>query len=186
MFCLIGTPIADLMMNSDSQFIYEKFNALLPAQSLTRNLNFFEKILSSRGFSAICFRSFSQVIFINNPVSGFFIFLAFWINSPSTVFFVLAAMLSANLTAYFLGLSPNLRDQGIYGFNGTLVGCAAAALINDLVSSLLSSWRLSFQLCSLNYGEKGFLIETIPQHLRCPFVWLCGSSLLLLSIHRPS
>ena len=80
MFCLIGTPIADLMMNSDSQFIYEKFNALLPAPSLTRNLNFFEKILSSRGFSAICFRSFSQVIFINNPVSGLFIFLAFWIN----------------------------------------------------------------------------------------------------------
>ena len=73
--------------------------------------------------------------------------------------------------------------------SGSLSSAEFSTLIRvsiDLVSSLLSSWRLAFQLCSLNYGEKGFLIETIPQHLRCPFVWLCGSSLLLLSIHRPS
>lgn len=181
MFCLIGTPIADLMMNSDSQFIYEKFNALLPAPSLTRNLNFFEKILSSRGFSAICFRSFSQVIFINNPVSGFFIFLAFWINSPSTVFFVLAAMLSANLTAYFLGLSPNLRDQGIYGFNGTLVGCAAAALINvdssfnrfGVIALVLLAAGLSTVLVEL--WRKRFSHRNDPPALTLPFclvVWL--------------
>ncbi len=75
-------------------------------------------------------RSFSQVIFINNPLSGALLLLAFLLGSPWMALLAVVGMAAANLTSSLLGLARNLRDQGIHGFNGVLVGCAGASLVN--------------------------------------------------------
>ena len=71
-------------------------------------------------------RSLAQVIFINNPISGLVLLAAFWVQSPATALLALLGAAAAHGTASQLGLEPGLRQEGIYGFNGVLVGCAIA------------------------------------------------------------
>ena len=73
-------------------------------------------------------RSLAQVIFINNPLSGAVLLLAFLLESPWMALLAVVGTTGANLASRGFSLAPGLRHQGIHGFNGTLVGCAAAAL----------------------------------------------------------
>ena len=71
-------------------------------------------------------RSLAQVIFINNPLSGAVLLLAFLLESPRLALLAVVGTIGANLASRALSLSRGLRHQGIHGFNGALVGCAAA------------------------------------------------------------
>jgi urea transporter len=71
-------------------------------------------------------RGLAQVIFINNPISGVVLLGAFLVQSPSTALLALLGAAAAHGTASQLGLEQGLRREGIYGFNGVLVGCAIA------------------------------------------------------------
>ena len=71
-------------------------------------------------------RSLAQVIFINNPLSGALLLLAFLLESPRLALLAVVGTIGANLASRVLSLSRGLRHQGIHGFNGALVGCAAA------------------------------------------------------------
>jgi len=71
-------------------------------------------------------RGLAQVIFINNPISGLVLLGAFLVQSPSTALLALLGAAAAHGTASQLGLEQGLRREGIYGFNGVLVGCAIA------------------------------------------------------------
>lgn len=71
-------------------------------------------------------RGLAQVIFINNPVSGLVLLVAFLIQSPATALLAVLGAVAAHGTARQLGLAAGLRREGIYGFNGVLVGCAIA------------------------------------------------------------
>jgi len=73
-------------------------------------------------------RSLAQVIFINNPLSGAVLLLAFLLESPWMVLLALVGTAGANLSSRCFHLASGLRQQGIHGFNGALVGCAAAVL----------------------------------------------------------
>ena len=73
-------------------------------------------------------RSLAQVIFINNPLSGGVLILAFLLESPWMALLALVGTASANFTSSALRLSRSLQLAGIHGFNGGLVGCAAAVL----------------------------------------------------------
>ena len=73
-------------------------------------------------------RSLAQVIFINNPLSGAVLLLAFLLESPWMALLAVIGTTGANLASRGFSLARGLRHQGIHGFNGTLVGCAAAAL----------------------------------------------------------
>lgn len=73
-------------------------------------------------------RSLSQVIFINDPRSGALLLLAFLVHAPWMALLAVIGTAAANLSSRLLGLARNLRQQGIHGFNGALVGCGAAAL----------------------------------------------------------
>ncbi len=72
-------------------------------------------------------RSLGQVIFINNPISGLLLLLALLAQSPEMGLFSALGVATANLTAKAIGCDRNARRNGIYGFNGALVGSAAAA-----------------------------------------------------------
>ena len=73
-------------------------------------------------------RSLGQVIFINNPLSGAVLLLAILLESPWMALLAVVGTTGANLASRGFSLARGLRHQGIHGFNGTLVGCAAAAL----------------------------------------------------------
>ena len=73
-------------------------------------------------------RSLGQVIFINNPLSGAVLLLAILLESPWMALLAVVGTAGANLASRGFSLARGLRHQGIHGFNGTLVGCAAAAL----------------------------------------------------------
>ncbi len=71
-------------------------------------------------------RGLAQVIFINNPISGLVLLGAFLVQSPSMALLALLGAAAAHGTASQLGFEQGLRREGIYGFNGVLVGCAIA------------------------------------------------------------
>jgi urea transporter/Ca2+-binding EF-hand superfamily protein len=73
-------------------------------------------------------RSLGQVIFINNPLSGAVLLMAFLVESPWLALLAGVGTAGANLSSRAFRLARGLRHQGIHGFNGALVGCAAAVL----------------------------------------------------------
>ena len=84
-------------------------------------------------------RGMAQVIFINNPLSGLVLLLAFLVQSPWFALLALLGTAASHCTARLLGLAEGLRSEGIYGFNGALVGCAVAnfAQFDRPLSSLI-------------------------------------------------
>jgi len=85
-------------------------------------------------------RSLAQVIFINNPLSGAVLLLAFLLESPRLALLAVVGTIGANLASRALSLARGLRHQGIHGFNGTLVGCAAAALVSIGSTATAALW----------------------------------------------
>ena len=115
-------------MLDNSPSVYETLQALLPAPPPVRQQHWLaeERFPTGRWGSAL--RSFSQVIFINHPLSGALLLLAFLLQSPWMALLALVGMAAANTVSRLLNLGQTLREQGIHGFNGALVGCAAAVL----------------------------------------------------------
>jgi urea transporter len=87
-------------------------------------------------------RSLAQVIFINNPLSGAVLLLAFLVESPWLALLAVVGTAGANLFSQALRLARGLRHQGIHGFNGALVGCAAAVLGGEQSLASPGLWLL--------------------------------------------
>lgn len=71
-------------------------------------------------------RSLGQIIFQENALSGALILLGIAWNNASMLFPCLLATVISLLTAYLSGFSKAAISQGLYGFNGALVGLAVA------------------------------------------------------------
>jgi urea transporter len=87
-------------------------------------------------------RSLGQVIFINNPVSGLLLLLALLVQSLPMAAFTLIGIVAANLFARALGCERESRRNGIYGFNGALVGSAIGAFADHGAGSSPLAWAL--------------------------------------------
>ncbi|MGV8057817.1 MAG: urea transporter [Smithellaceae bacterium] len=70
----------------------------------------------------ILLRSYGQVLFSDNVVTGLFLLIALMMISGSTVLFSLVGIAVASLTAYFLQEERTFIKHGIFGFNGALFG----------------------------------------------------------------
>jgi urea transporter len=119
-------------MQAETPSIYEPLQALLPPPPQVRRQNLLSEQHFSKGLWSSGLRSFSQVIFINHPVSGAVLLLAFLLQSPWMALLAVVGMATANSVSSLLNLGKSLRDQGVHGFNGALVGCAAAVLSDHL------------------------------------------------------
>ncbi|AFZ18440.1 urea transporter [Allocoleopsis franciscana] len=73
-------------------------------------------------------RGISQVIFVNNPLSGLLILAAMFIQSPWLGSMSLVGTASATLTAIALKSNRGAIQNGIFGFNGMLVSATMAFL----------------------------------------------------------
>ena len=117
-------------MQAESPSVYERLQTLLPAPKPIEPTGWLNRARALEGPWARGLRSVSQVIFINHPLSGALLLLAFWLSSPWMAGWALVGMTAANGVSHWMRLSPELRNQGIHGFNGVLVGCATATLAN--------------------------------------------------------
>ena len=76
-------------------------------------------------FIDACLRSVGQVVFCNNPISGFLILLAMACSSiPMMALCCIYAVIAANAFALFMRFDRDLFAAGIWGYNAALVGCA--------------------------------------------------------------
>jgi urea transporter/Ca2+-binding EF-hand superfamily protein len=69
-------------------------------------------------------RGIGQVIFVNNPVSGLLILVALFLQSPWVAFLGLLGVVASTVTAIWLKLDRDSLRNGIFGYNGLLVGAA--------------------------------------------------------------
>ena len=69
-------------------------------------------------------RGVGQVMFQNNAVSGLLMLVGIACNSWLLALFALLGNFVGTLTAFFSGYSKEDIEDGLYGFNGTLVGIA--------------------------------------------------------------
>lgn len=75
-------------------------------------------------FANAYLRGIGQIAFANNPISGLLIVLAVGLQSSWSASTLLVGIAAATLTACWLKLDrPSIRN-GIWGFNGALVGLA--------------------------------------------------------------
>ncbi|MCP9927675.1 urea transporter [Cyanobium sp. CH-040] len=87
-------------------------------------------------------RSFGQVIFINNPLSGLLLLLALCWQSAAMGLLAAIGVVAATLTAGLIGCERSVLRNGIYGFNGALVGCALGAFAAIASAPALLVWSL--------------------------------------------
>ena len=89
-------------------------------------------------------RGIGQVIFVNNPLSGGLILLALFIQSPWVGLMSLLGVISSTVTAIALRLDRDNIRNGIYGYNGILVGAALATF----GSEMNLAWAIAILICS--------------------------------------
>ncbi|MEM9088024.1 MAG: urea transporter [Cyanobacteria bacterium P01_F01_bin.53] len=87
-------------------------------------------------------RGVGQVIFVNNPFSGLLILLALFIQSSWVGALALVGVLAATLTAIGLQLDRETTRNGIFGYNGLLVGAALATFSDPGVGAGYGGWVL--------------------------------------------
>lgn len=85
-------------------------------------------------FVDISLRGVGQVIFQNNPLTGLFFLAAIFWGAVSTGQITIAtgavvALLVATITAMLLHADSRLLKQGMFGFNGVLVGAAVPTFL---------------------------------------------------------
>lgn len=93
-------------------------------------------------------RGVGQVMFQGNAVSGLLMLVGIFLNSWQMGLLAMAGNVVSTLAAYFSGYDRDEIKNGLYGFNGTLVGIAVGvfmqlsvgALVMMVVASSASTW----------------------------------------------
>ena len=80
-----------------------------------------------------------QVVFVPSPTAGGIIGLGVLVGDPYLASLALAGTVAATVSAARVGLSPPTIQAGVYGYNGCLVGCAAAVLGPSATSMLAAT-----------------------------------------------
>jgi len=100
---------------------------------------------SSRAELVAALRAIGQVILINNPLSGALVLLALVLQSGWLALFVVLGIAGAHAMAIASGWESTQRAEGIVGFNGALVGGAAAGFA-DPAGPVLPLWFVAVPL----------------------------------------
>ncbi|WP_286331960.1 urea transporter, partial [Duncaniella freteri] len=82
-------------------------------------------------------RGIGQVMFQNNALSGLFMLIGIFLNSWQMGLLALLGNVISNMAAYFSGYKQDDIKNGLYGFNGTLVGIAVGAFLQLSVESFI-------------------------------------------------
>ncbi|KAK2913607.1 hypothetical protein QQF64_030620 [Cirrhinus molitorella] len=109
-----------------------------------------------------CLRGISQVILLNNPLSGALILAALLLESPWQALLGMLGLLASTFTAVILGQDCEEISTGLHGFNGMLV-----ALLMGVFSSAGDwYWWLLLPAC-LGGAATTFLSSSLAPVLGC-------------------
>ena len=78
-------------------------------------------------------RGIGQVMFQNNALSGLLMLIGIFLGSWQMGILAVCGNIVSTLTAYFSGYERNDIREGLYGFNGTLVGIAYGVFMLSLI-----------------------------------------------------
>lgn len=82
-------------------------------------------------------RGIGQVMFQNNALFGLLMLVGIFLNSWEMGILAVSGNIISTLTAYFSGYSRDDIKNGLYGFNGILVGIAVGVFMKLSLGSLL-------------------------------------------------
>lgn len=136
-------------------------------------------------------RSVGQVMFQNSPLTGLLFLLGIGVacfsnNSFEVLLCAILCTAFGNLTARILKASPKFMADGLYGYNATLIGIAAAVFLE--ISPLMYALILSGTFVSV--GVMIVLMEKLPPKLSFPaltfpFVFITWIILLIAQTFFP-
>ncbi|NET55839.1 MAG: urea transporter [Symploca sp. SIO2E6] len=103
-------------------------------------------------------RGIGQVGFANNPISGLLSILAVLIQSPWVALMLIVGVVAATVTAYGMNLERASVRNGIFGFNGAVIGLALGTFGSWGNGSGNLFWALAIAVCAA-------LSTVLMQHL---------------------
>ena len=102
----------------------------------------------SPSFVETSLRGTGQVIFLNSPSSGAIVLGGLAIADPYLATMALAGVTTSSLVASVGGLDRQALNDGLYGYNGALVGCAVSVFLHPLPATAMTTMDLPTMVAS--------------------------------------
>lgn len=112
-------------------------------------------------------RGVGQVMFQNNALSGLLMLAGIFVNSWQMGVLAVSGNIISTLAAYFSGYTRDDIKNGLYGFNGTLVGIAAGVFMHLTIGSLILTAIAS---CMSTYITRLFNMQYVLHGFTAPFI----------------
>ena len=101
-------------------------------------------------------RGIGQVMFQNNALSGLLMLIGIFLNSWQMGLLAVSGNIISTLTARISGYDCDDIKNGLYGFNGTLVGIAVGVFMHLTVNSLI---LMAIASCASTYIARFFNMQ---------------------------
>ncbi len=128
-------------------------------------------------------RGIGQVMFQNNALSGALMLVGILLNSWQMALLAVVGNLIATFTAYLSGYSREDINNGLYGFNGTLVGIAVGVF---MPVGFLSLCLLAVGSCLSTWVARLFSLQKYLSGFTAPFILTVWILLAVCKIVFPS
>lgn len=112
-------------------------------------------------------RGIGQVMFQNNALSGLLMLIGIFLNSWEMGMLAISGNIISTLTAYFSGYGRDDIKNGLYGFNGTLVGIAVGVFMELSIGSLL---LMAVASCISTWIARLFSFQRSLSGFTAPFI----------------
>ena len=112
-------------------------------------------------------RGIGQVMFQNNALSGLLMLIGIFLNSWQMGILAISGNIISTLTAYFSGYGRDDIKDGLYGFNGTLVGIAVGVFMELSIGSLL---LMAVASCVSTWISRLFNLQRSLPGFTAPFI----------------
>lgn len=112
-------------------------------------------------------RGIGQVMFQNNALSGLLMLIGIFLNSWEMGVLAVSGNIISTLTAYFSGYGRDDIKNGLYGFNGTLVGIAVGVFMELSLGSLL---LMAVASCISTWIARLFNLQRSLPGFTAPFI----------------
>ena len=106
-------------------------------------------------------------MFQNNALSGLLMLIGIFLNSWEMGILALGGNIISTLTAYFSGYGRDDIKNGLYGFNGTLVGIAVGVFMELSIGSLL---LMAVASCISTWISRLFNLQSSLPGFTAPFI----------------
>lgn len=125
------------------------------------------KIVSVDDSLLVLGRGIGQVMFQNNAFSGLLMLIGIFLNLWEMGILALSGNIISTLTAYFSGYGRDDIKNGLYGFNGTLVGIAVGVFMELSIGSLL---LMAVASCISTWISRLFNLQRPLPGFTAPFI----------------